>query len=188
MRYFKPTVAVAGLLVAVSAYVFAQAPSGTKKPRTPPPSTAVIEFPAQPFVGTFVPAPPSRATEPVSVPATIELTSGQMLAGELRVIGPLQCETIIGMTGIPVNAIRGIRQHDQSGETEEGKAIATIVLANNDSLTVTLKFDHVQIKTDWGMSAVNVSHIRSILLTIENVEWRQRDSRWTLERKADAAN
>lgn len=121
-------------------------------------------------------------------PAKVELKGGQTLTGDLQRSGPLECETIIGTTGIPVNAIKGIRLHDQSDEADDGKAIATIILANNDSLTVTLKCECFLIKTEWGTATVNVPHVKSVLLTIDSVEWRERDGRWHLVATGDVGN
>jgi hypothetical protein len=183
MRFFKRAAIAVGLLVTIAAYVLAQATtSGTKRPFTPPPptATAVVQFPRS-ASGTFVAPPPSRET--VVIAAKVELKSGQTLTGDLHVIGPLECETIIGVTGIPVNTIRGIRQHDQSDEAEDTKAVATVVLANNDSLTVTVRVHHFEVKTEWGTAIINTDHVKSILLTIENVEWREAGGRWHLDKK-----
>ena len=188
MRYLKRTALAIGLVVVIAACLFAQAPSGAKKAVTIPPGSAGIMFPAQPHLGTFVPAPP-RASEPIAAPVKVELTSGEVLTGDLQVTGPLECETIIGVTGIPVNTIQGIRQHERSDEAENNKATATVVLANNDSLTVTVRVHHFEIKTEWGTAIVNTAHIRSILLTMEHVEWREGEGgRWYLVRKDEGKN
>ena len=54
------------------------------------------------------------------------------------------------------------------------------MLDNNDSLTVGLRAAQIQVKTEWGMAIVDVPHVRSLVLTADEVQWQESGGRWIL--------
>jgi len=126
----------------------------------------------------------------------VELRKGLALDGQIAVTGPLVCGTAFGEAAIPLTAIRGIRLHDEPsatgteppappariipGGTERPVPQATIILTNNDSLTVSLRAAQIQVKTEWGEANIHVPHLKSLLMTSDDVQWQQANGRWTL--------
>ncbi|MCI0361000.1 MAG: hypothetical protein L0211_21175 [Planctomycetaceae bacterium] len=55
-----------------------------------------------------------------------------------------------------------------------------MILTNNDSLTVSLRAAQIQVKTQWGEANINVPHLKSLLLTSDDVQWQEAGGRWTL--------
>ena len=114
-------------------------------------------------------------------PAVIELKSGLKLAGQLAA-APIPCDVVFGQTALPLETIRGIRMSDEvvSDGGEPRSTSAIIVLENGDSLTGMPRLDVIQLQTEWGEAAVKLTHLRSVVLTGENVVWEQHDGRWRL--------
>jgi hypothetical protein len=161
-------------------------PAADIRPSTTPYSPS-INFPVVPAVGTqpysqtFTPQP--AGTPIASLPVKLELTSGLALAGQVAA-EPLACQAAFGDIMIPLDTIRGLRLHDVPSAAEPEKqrpaAQATVVLNNHDSLTVTLRAAQIQVKTEWGMAFVDVSHLRSLVLTTDEVKWQETGGRWNL--------
>jgi hypothetical protein len=116
------------------------------------------------------------------LPVRVELRTGLALDGQIAVAGPLVCATAFGEAAIPLATIRGIRLHDEQSTagTERPAPQATIILTNNDSLTVSLRASQIQVKTEWGEANINVPHLKSMLLTADDVQWQEANGRWTL--------
>jgi hypothetical protein len=95
----------------------------------------------------------------------------------------------------PSSIAPGTIPHAPSSKTPAGPA-ATVILTNGDSLTVALQAELLQLKTDWGVASIEVSHIRSVLLLDRSGagkgtgdvthEWQQHDGRWQLIGLEDA--
>jgi len=131
----------------------------------------------QPFLPS---APPGADLSLLSV--RVELRKGLALDGQIAVTGPLVCGTAFGEAAIPLTAIRGIRLHEELAASgpERPAPQATIILTNNDSLTVSLRAAQIQVKTEWGEANIHVPHLKSMLLTADDVEWHEANGRWTL--------
>jgi hypothetical protein len=117
-----------------------------------------------------------------SLPSKVELTSGLTLTGQVPG-EPLLCQATFGAVAIPLATIRGVRLHDPDTTAASEKPAgptATVILANGDSLTVALRAAQVQVKTEWGMAIVDVPHVRSLVLTADEVQWQQSGGRWIL--------
>ena len=145
-------------------------------PAPPPPTTMLIPGSIQPRVGvnsppfTTIPAPPSARIEEFrhevySVPARLELTDGTTLSGVMQCDSPLPCLAVFGPISVPYNKIRGISWRDGEERT------ATLFFDNTDSLTVSITIPNLQIKTAWGAATVELSHVRGVILTADNVKW-----------------
>lgn len=97
----------------------------------------------------------------------------------------------------PAGAIPGAAFPSPPEKSPAGPA-ATVILANGDSLTVALQAEILQLKTEWGVASIEISHVRSILLPEQSGagegsaevthEWQQHDGRWQLHRLEDAAD
>jgi hypothetical protein len=78
---------------------------------------------------------------------------------------------------------------DTTSTTPPGPT-ATVILANGDSLTVTLSAANLRLKTDWGIATIDIPHVRSLLFTEGSGEaaygWQQHEGRWQLHRLEDA--
>jgi hypothetical protein len=135
---------------------------------------------------------PGSAAPPSVVPIKLQLASGLMLEGVIDGASPFPCQTSFGEVSIPPSAIRGIRLHAAQTNSSNPLPAATIILHNNDCVTVSLRATQIQIKTTWGMATVDLPHAQSLLLTSEAVEWQQVGDRWTLspieEKPAPAAD
>lgn len=129
--------------------------------------------------GTFQ-LPPDAAAPPSAVPVKLQLTSGLLLEGNVDSTGPFPCVATFGEVSIPLTAIRGIRLHEIQTTASNPLPAATIILHNNDSLTVSLRTTQIQIKTAWGMATVELPHVQSLLLTQDDVQWQQAGDRWIL--------
>jgi hypothetical protein len=192
-----------GVLVLVAwVYVLAQQPRfpggttvGPGDVRVPPPPARIIpgtgnptlQFPTQPAtVGSnpYQPfAPPSLPGADVSLlPVKAELRKGLLLDGQVAVTGPLACVAAFGEVGIPLATIRGIRFHELGAAAGAPQQVpqATVILTNNDSLTVMLQATQIQVKTEWGEANITVPQLKSILLTPDDVRWQEANGRWTL--------
>jgi hypothetical protein len=172
-------------------------PSGTRTPAPTPPirfapsTTASARNAYQPVQPANASAPyafggdaafplPDSAAPPSVVPIKLQLASGLVLEGVIEGTSPFPCQTSFGEVSIPPSAIRGIRLHEIQTNPSDPLPAATIILHNNDSLTVSLRATQIQIKTTWGMATVDLQHAQSLLLTSEAVEWQQVGDRWTL--------
>jgi len=203
-RVLSALAAGASLVLVTWVCVLAQTPRGTagKKPPSPgtrfPSQSADVApvlspnryppnpYPVQPayryqaIPGTL--APPGVSGAPVaSLPARLELASGLTIEGQV-LAEQLPCQTTFGEVSIPLAKVRGLRLHDSQPSTDppsEDRA-ATIVLDNNDSLTVTLRAALIHVKTEWGMAIVDVPHVRSLVLTTDEVQWQEAGGRWIL--------
>jgi hypothetical protein len=114
---------------------------------------------------------PTPSREQHGVPARIELNDGTTLTGEIRSDSPLQCAALYGPAAIPFNLIKGIEWQRRTDRPDEPENKATLVLLNGDSLTVSVTVPAIQVKTSWGHATVELSHVRSLLMTIEKVKW-----------------
>lgn len=123
---------------------------------------------------------PGSTAPPSVVPIKLQLASGLMLEGVIDGASPFPCQTSFGEVSIPPSAIRGIRLHETQANPSDPLPAATIILHNNDCLTLSLRTTQIQIKTTWGMATVDLPHAQSLLLTSDPVEWRQVGNRWTL--------
>jgi len=198
-------VSAGGALVLLAwVYVLAQQPRSTGGTSAPG-----VRFPTTPSVNSIpyglatpVPAPPNRfvtqaaagsggnAYLPPSLPGAdvsplpvkVELRTGLVLNGQIADTGPLIFGTAFGEAAIPLAAIRGIRLHEEQAApgTERPAPQATIILTNSDSLTVSLRAMQIQVKTEWGEANINVPHLKSMLLTADDVQWQEGNGRWTL--------
>lgn len=199
IRRVLAVVLAGGVMVLVAwVYVLAQQPRlpraavGVSDDRIPPttrtivtptaqfstsPAAPVPVIPYQPF------APPSLpAAEPSSLAVKVELRKGLVLEGQIAVTGPLQCLATFGEVGIPLSTIRGIRFHELGAAAGAPQQVpqATVILTNNDSLTVMLQATQIQVKTEWGEANIFVPQLKSILLTSDDVRWQEANGRWTL--------
>src|SRR5262245_50298085 len=152
-----------GVLVLVAwVYVLAQQPRfpggttvGSRDVRVSPPAARIIpgtggptlQFPAQPATVGSNPyqlsaLPPSLPVADVSlVLVKAELRKGLILDGQIAVTGPLVCNAAFGEVAIPLTTIRGIRFHEPQAAAGAPQQVpqATVILTNNDSLTVMLQ-------------------------------------------------
>jgi hypothetical protein len=127
--------------------------------------------------------PPSHPGADLSLlPVKVELRKGLALDGQIAVTGPLVCGTAFGEAAIPLTAIRGIRLHEGEAAAGQERPLpqATIILTNNDSLTVSLTAAQIQVKTEWGEANIQIAHFKSLLLTSDNVQWQEVNGRWAL--------
>jgi hypothetical protein len=139
------------------------------------------------FAGDLGFALPDSAAPPRVVPIKLQLGSGLVLEGVIDGASPFPCQTAFGEASIPPSAIRGIRLHGVQTSPSDPLPAATIILHNNDSLTVSLRATQIQIKTTWGMATVDLPHAQSLLLTSDAVQWQQVGDRWTLAPIEDPA-
>jgi hypothetical protein len=114
------------------------------------------------------------------MPVKLQLTSGLALEGNIGPTGPFPCTATFGEVSIPLSAIRGIRLHEVQTSPSNPLPAATIILNNNDNLTVFLQVTQIQIKTAWGLAIVDLPHVRSLLLTQDDAQWQQAGDRWIL--------
>jgi hypothetical protein len=199
-----------GLVLAAMALVAAQAPrpkgpSGEQSrvpsagPFVPPPPTRMPGTPLLPVspyppnsAGEFAPrdfAPQIPVTQPPTavapevtfIPIRLELRSGLVLEGQVEAAA-LPGLTRFGDVAIPLTAIRGLRLHEGAPDPKlpEGPA-ATVILDNDDSLTVVLRAQQIQVKTAWGTAIVDLPQVRSLLVTSDEVQWLKADGRWRLK-------
>jgi|GEM_PF-5683596 hypothetical protein len=204
IRRVLAVVLAGGVLVLVAwVYVLAQQPRfpggttvGAVDVKVPPPPARIIpgtggptlQFPTQPATPT--PGSPYQSFAPPSLPATepsllavkVELRKGLVLEGQIAVTAPLACVAAFGEVGIPLSTIRGIRFHEPQAPAGAPQQVpqATVILTNNDSLTVSLRAAQFQVKTEWGEANIIVSQLKSILLTSDDVRWQEANGRWTL--------
>jgi hypothetical protein len=130
---------------------------------------------------------PTQGREHYTVPAKVEFDDGTMLSGEIHSDGPLQCMALFGATAIPFYQIKGIEWRSGTEQPEDQERKATLVLINNDALTVVATTPKLQLKTTWGHAAVELAHVRSIVMTSEKVKWVDTpDGRRELVPDADA--
>jgi len=125
--------------------------------------------------------PPSSLQPAIStIPIRLELRSGLALQGQVE-SASLPGLTRFGEVAIPLATIRGLRLHDASPDPKlpEG-LVATVVLDNGDSLTVVVRAQQIQVKTDWGTAIVDLPQVRSLLVTSDEVVWQEADGRWRL--------
>jgi hypothetical protein len=188
----------ASLVLVAWAIVLAQQPRSVpspsaKNPVSPPPTRSNYResVPINPYAsidgGSYAPlSPPSLGGDVSLLPVKVELRKGLVLDGQLPVTGPLACATAFGEAALPLAAIRGIRLHEvqEVANAERVGPQATIILSNNDSLTVYLRAAQFQVKTEWGEANIGVAHLRSILLTADDVEWQEAGGRWSLVAEA----
>jgi len=141
------------------------------------PSTSVPYSP-----GSFPPALPPSSLQPAisTIPIRLELRSGLALQGQVE-SASLPGLTRFGEVAIPLATIRGLRLHDASPDPKlpEGPA-ATVNLDNGDSLTVVVRAQQIQVKTDWGTAIVDLPQVRSLLVTSDEVVWQETEGRWRL--------
>jgi hypothetical protein len=160
-------------------------------PNAPPPGALVPVVPAPPVLAPqgypniqhrVIPPPPtinfpagritpSQTREHYAVQARIELNDGMTLTGEIHSDSPLPCVALFGPAAIPFNQIKGIEWQRRTDQPDETENKATLVLLNGDSLTVSVTIPAIQVKTTWGHATVDLSQVRSILMTIEKVKW-----------------
>lgn len=155
-------------------------PYGRSTPMPPPPTRFAAESSSNAYRPDPTSAPPEADLSLLAVKA--ELRKGLALDGQIAVTGPLVCGTAFGEAAIPLTAIRGIRLHDVqvAAGPERPLPQATIILTNNDSLTVSLTAAQIQVKTEWGEANIQVSHLKSLLLTMDDVQWQEANGRWAL--------
>jgi hypothetical protein len=136
--------------------------------------------------GTIIPAlPPGAAQtytpEHYAVTSKVELNDGTTLTGEIHSDSPLPCIALFGPVAIRLDQIKGIEWRTVSDEQGGQERKATLILLNGDALTVSVTIPAIQLKTSWGEAKVELSHVRSILMTIEKVKWADTpDGRRTL--------
>jgi hypothetical protein len=133
-----------------------------------------------------IPAPLGYAPrrETYTAPVKVSLDDGSTLAGEIHADGPLDCVTSFGSISVPFNKVRGILWRESSDTPDRQ---ATLVLDNNDSLTVTVACPAITVKTTWGQANIELPHVRSLLLTTDKVHWAQTpDGRRVLAPDSDA--
>jgi hypothetical protein len=91
---------------------------------------------------------------------------------------------------LPVGSFPPAGPYSESTSTVSPSPAATAILANGDSLTVTLSAANLRLKTDWGVATIDTSHARSVIFTDDTGdsahEWQQIDGRWQLHRLEDA--
>ncbi len=142
----------------------------------PAPATTIPNSP------TLADLPPgSFAPQVATIPIRLELRSGLTLAGQVE-SAALPGLTRFGEVAIPLTAMRGLRLFDGSPDAKlpEGPT-ATVILDNDDSLTVVLRAQQIQVKTEWGTAIVDLPQVRSLLVTSEPVQWIDSGGRWRLE-------
>ncbi len=169
------------------------APSGTTTPYpltdaapAPTPYSPSNPYPVQQAYESRVPgslaAPPIPGTPVASLPARLQLTSGTTIEGQVPA-EQLQGQTTFGEVSIPLDKVRGLRLLDpdaSAGEQRRPAQTAAVIFTNGDSLTVTLRAELIQVKTEWGMAIVDVPHVRSLILTTDEVQWQEAAGRWIL--------
>jgi hypothetical protein len=57
---------------------------------------------------------------------------------------------------------------------------ATIILENGDSLTGLPRLEVIRLQTDWGEAIVKLTHLKSVVLTGDDVVWEAHEGRWRL--------
>lgn len=114
-------------------------------------------------------------------PAVIELTNGLKLTGHLAA-APIPFQVMFGHVALPLETIRGIRIADpvRSDVGSPQLISATIILENGDSLTGMPRVDVIQLQTEWGEAVVKLTHLKSVVLTSDDVIWEEHDRRWRL--------
>ncbi len=156
---------------------------GTTTPGTIVPGTNAYH-PVQPANASIPYAPGTGGSFPSDaslLPVKLQLAGGLLLEGNIEASGPFPCAATFGEVSIPLTAIRGIRLHAAETNLNNPLPAATIILHNNDSLTVSLRATQIQIKTAWGTANVDLPHVQSLLLTQDDVQWQQAgDHRWIL--------
>jgi hypothetical protein len=105
------------------------------------------------------------------VPAKIDFNDGTTLSGEIHSDGPLQCMALFGQTAIPFTQIKGIEWRSGAEQPDDQERKASLVLVNKDVLTVAVTTPAIQLKTTWGHASVELSQVRSIVMTTEKVKW-----------------
>ncbi|MGE0757172.1 MAG: hypothetical protein AB7F89_17410 [Pirellulaceae bacterium] len=198
------------ILLTISLYVrasaLAQAPprasvrSSPSKPAPPrfEPHAALPSNPGDGFAppGFALPAgvapgfgvsPQPRGT-PVAV--DIELWDGQRLRGHTDSNRAWPVTSLLGATPLPITLIRGLRAHQPAESTTKVPTAqgptATVILANDDSLTVQLQEREIDLVTSWGRAMVQVSQIQSMLVGDESADFQQAAGRWQLVPRRDA--
>jgi hypothetical protein len=153
------------------------APSGAQVPVVPAPPGGIA--PATEDSQAIYSATPT-SPQPGRL-AVIELNCGFKLTGKLAA-GPIPFHVMFGQASLPLETIRGIRIADQvrSDVGPPQLISATIILENGDSLTGMPRLDVIQLQTEWGEAVVKLTHLKSIVLTGDNVVWEQHDGRWRL--------
>jgi hypothetical protein len=144
------------------------APSFVPQPPIIPPAAALGTAPPN-----IIPAERPRIVsgEQYIVPAKIEFNDGTTLTGELHSGSPLECIALYGQAAIPFNQIKGMEWRIQTNDQGEEERKATVVLINRDTLTVSTTTPTIHVKTTWGQAAVELSQVRSMIMTIEKVKW-----------------
>jgi hypothetical protein len=194
-----------GLVLGAMALVAAQAPRNkgpvTEAPRVSAPTPRLPQgatFPGglQSFPGvalspgTSIPMSPlpqippqgSFAPQAALLAVRLELRTGLALEGQIEAAA-LPGVTRFGEVAIPLSTIRGVRLHDGSVESKppDGPS-ATVILDNDDSLTMALRVQQLHVKTEWGTAIIDLPQVRSLLLTSEPMEWEEAGGRWRLKR------
>ena len=145
---------------------------GTTIPTTPPPLGTVAHMPTR---------------EAHTGPAKVSCDDGTTLTGEIHADNPLECAASFGVIAVPFNKIRGILWHEPSESQKPQDVPATLVLDNNDSLTVNVRTHGITLKTSWGLANIELHHLRSLLLTTDKVRWAETpDGRRVLAPESDA--
>jgi hypothetical protein len=177
----KTVVTWGALLFCLTALAHAQPRPNASILRVDPPATV----PAPPAFGT-IPFPPALPQFPTTNPAlvpvlprndgsstktpvTIVLFDGSKIVGELQSTNKLSVVTCFGPADIPLEVIRTL-----SWRTADDRQ-ATLKLANDDSLTVTVGPPHVQVKTNWGTAIVGLTHVNTLELGNESDESQDDD-------------
>src|SRR5262245_44701322 len=148
----------------------------TRLPATP---STVIPFSGIGFLSPDSPpqlAPRLTGPPPTGAPAAslidvrLELITGLCLEGQVAATS-LHGIARFGELAIPLNTVRGLRLHESKpdgGEVDsklpEGPR-ATVILDNEDSLTLVLRAPQIQVKTSWGTAIVDLPHVRSLVVT-----------------------
>jgi hypothetical protein len=121
-------------------------------------------------------------------PAKVSLDDGTTLTGEIQAHGPLDCVASFGSIAIPFNKIRGILWREPSDGQRSHDVPATLVMDNNDTLTVTVGCPGITVKTSWGQANIELHHVRSLVLTADKIRWAETsDGRHVLAPESDAA-
>jgi hypothetical protein len=145
-----------------------------------------IQFPR------VIPPQPGRVAhlptrEAYTGPAKFSLDDGTTLTGEIHADSPLECAASFGVIAVPFNKIRGISWRDPSDGQRPQDVPATLVLDNNDTLTVNVRTHGITLKTAWGQANIELHHVRSLLLTTDKVRWAETpDGRRVLAPESDA--
>jgi hypothetical protein len=146
---------------------------------------------------SYAPLPPgSVAPEAPAVQVRLELQNGLVLEGAMTGAA-LPGVARLGSVSIPAQTIRGLRLHDTKTSADDKSTsdsklpagpTATVILDNDDSLTVALQLQHVQVKTEWGTAIVELAQLRSLLMLRDDTpagegwQWIETDGRWRLKR------